>query len=79
MKRKLSVLADSLPSIGGASALAKKIGVSPQSVSNWLRRGRVPVRFCPIVERATKRAVLCEELRPDVDWAFLRGTKNKAA
>ncbi len=26
------------------------------------------------IERETNRAVTCEELRPDVDWAYLRGT-----
>jgi DNA-binding transcriptional regulator YdaS (Cro superfamily) len=27
------------------------------------------------IERESKRAVTCEELCPDVDWAVLRGTK----
>jgi DNA-binding transcriptional regulator YdaS (Cro superfamily) len=26
------------------------------------------------IERETKGKVRCEEMRPDVDWAFLRGT-----
>ncbi|MDH4566154.1 helix-turn-helix domain-containing protein [Pseudomonas sp. BN414] len=26
------------------------------------------------IERESNRAVTCEELRPDVDWAYLRGT-----
>ena len=26
------------------------------------------------IERASARAVTCEDLRPDVDWAYLRGT-----
>lgn len=30
--------------------------------------------LCINVERETAGAVRCEELRPDVDWAFLRGT-----
>jgi len=32
----------------------------------------------PAIERATKGAVRCEELRPDVDWAYLRGTAQPA-
>lgn len=63
---------------GGTSALAKDIGASPQQVSNWRTRG-VPVEFCPSIERATAGAVRCEDLRPDVDWEYLRGTKRKAA
>jgi DNA-binding transcriptional regulator YdaS (Cro superfamily) len=28
------------------------------------------------IERESKRAVTCEELRPDVDWAFIRATSS---
>ncbi|MDT4679101.1 transcriptional regulator, partial [Escherichia coli] len=28
---------------------------------------------CPAIEKATGGAVTCEELRPDIDWAYLRG------
>lgn len=30
------------------------------------------------IERESERAVKCEDLRPDVDWAYLRGTSNQA-
>jgi len=40
------------------------------SVSRW-KRERVPAEFCPDIEALTK--VRCEELRPDVNWAVLRG------
>ena len=26
------------------------------------------------IERESRSAILCEDLRPDVDWAYLRGT-----
>lgn len=29
------------------------------------------------IERESAGAVRCEDLRPDVDWAFLRGTAHK--
>lgn len=32
--------------------------------------------LCINIERETSGAVRCEELRPDVDWAFLRGTSK---
>lgn len=60
--------------LGTQSALAKAIGVAPQVVNNWRRRGNVPAEYCPSIERATGGQVRCEELRPDVDWAVLRGT-----
>jgi DNA-binding transcriptional regulator YdaS (Cro superfamily) len=68
---------------GGITKLASAIGVtSVQVVSNWRAEGRrVPAEHCPAIERATGGAVLCEELRPDVDWSVLRKkhTPAKAA
>lgn len=53
---------------GSATNLAKKVGVSVQSVCFW-RDGRrsVPINKCAAIERATNRAVTRKELRPD-DW-----------
>lgn len=31
-------------------------------------------RLCIDLERESVRRVLCEDLRPDVDWAFIRNT-----
>lgn len=28
--------------------------------------------LCIRIERESKRAIVCEDLRPDVDWAFIR-------
>jgi len=30
------------------------------------------------LERETNRAVTCEDLRPDVDWAYIRSSADKA-
>lgn len=30
------------------------------------------------IERETLGQVTCEEMRPDVDWAYVRGTKQQA-
>lgn len=60
--------------LGSQSALAKAIGVAPQVVHNWVVRGNVPAEWCPEIEKATGGAVRCEDLRADVDWAYLRGT-----
>jgi len=32
--------------------------------------------LCINIERETSGAVRCEDLRPDVDWAYLRGTSK---
>lgn len=62
---------------GSQSALAEKLGLVPQVVNNWIRRDSIPAERCIEIERATNGQVRCEDLRPDVDWAYLRGTNNQ--
>lgn len=59
---------------GSQSELSRAIGTDQQTVYNWLKRQNVPAERCPAIERATGGVVRCEDLRPDVDWAVLRGT-----
>ncbi|PAT31860.1 Cro/Cl family transcriptional regulator [Vandammella animalimorsus] len=60
---------------GGQSALARLLGIKPPTVNQWVKGTRaVPARFCPDIEAAT--GVPCEELRPDVNWAVLRGGRG---
>ena len=39
---------------------------------------RLGESLCINIERESSGAVTCEELRPDVDWAYLRRTKKAA-
>ena len=56
-------------------ALAQSLGVSQVMISQWKTGARrVPAEICPQIERATNGQVRCEDLRPDVDWAYLRAT-----
>jgi DNA-binding transcriptional regulator YdaS (Cro superfamily) len=55
--------------------VALAFGVSQVIISQWKTGARrVPADRCPAIERATNGAVRCEDLRPDVDWAYLRAT-----
>lgn len=65
--------------VGSQAELARKLGIKSQVVNNWARRGNVPAEYCPSIEKVTGRKVVCEELRPDVDWAFIRKTDCKGA
>lgn len=56
---------------GTVQAFAQAIGVAQSTPCMWKKRGKVPVVHCPDIEAAT--GVPCEELRPDVNWAVLRG------
>jgi DNA-binding transcriptional regulator YdaS (Cro superfamily) len=55
---------------GGLTKLASTIGCTKQTVWMWANRRRVPVKHCPKIEAAT--GVQCEDLRPDVNWAYVR-------
>jgi DNA-binding transcriptional regulator YdaS (Cro superfamily) len=60
---------------GGPSKLAVTLGVTPQAVCFW-RDGkrRFPAEQCMVIERISKGAWRCEQLRPDLDWAVLRNS-----
>lgn len=76
----MKTLNDALAIVGGPSRLARVLGVTVQAVCFW-RDGnrRLPAEHCPSIERATGGIVRCEDLRPDVDWAYLRNTPPEAA
>lgn len=59
--------------IGTMQILADHLGVTKGAVGQWKLNGRkIPAEHCPLIERLANRAVTCEDLRPDVDWAYLR-------
>ena len=59
--------------LGSQSALAAALGVTKAAVWQWKDPARqVPAEHCPVIERITHGEVRCEELRPDVDWGYLR-------
>ena len=74
---QINYIEKAIAAVGSLSALSGSIGQTPQAVANWRTRG-VPAEHCPSIERATAGAVRCEDLRPDVDWAYLRGTDCQA-
>lgn len=43
------------------------------------KRQKLGDGLCINIERESGRAVLCEDLRPDCDWAFLRGTPARCS
>lgn len=65
--------------VGSQKDLADAIGVSAKTVWAWINRKSIPAEHCPAIERATNGAVRCEDLRPDVDWAYLRNSTGKDA
>ncbi|SEQ21478.1 YdaS family helix-turn-helix protein [Giesbergeria anulus] len=55
--------------------LAKKSGIGDDYLYQVLtRRKPASLELCINLERESQRAITCEDLRPDIDWAYLRGT-----
>ena len=64
---------------GAVNQLSVATGLNPVLISQWKTGARrVPAEHCPDIERATDGQVRCEDLRPDVDWAYLRATNCPA-
>lgn len=63
---------------GGPAKVAALLEVTTQAVCFWRdgKRG-LPAEHCPTIERATGGQVSCEDLRPDVDWGYLRNTAKR--
>lgn len=58
---------------GSQQKTAGVLGVTVGAVNHVVAgRRKVPARWCPIIERETCRRFLCEKLRPDIDWTYLR-------
>lgn len=47
---------------GGRAVLMQTLGLSKQSMSDWLRCGHVPIKHCPAVARLT--GIELERLNP---------------
>ena len=69
--------------LGGRDAMAKLLGLQDaRSLWPYFARRRFLPEYCLIVERETRakgRAVLCEELRPDMEWSIVRNQPAAAA
>ena len=52
--------------LGSQKALAEALEISPQAITKWIQRGRVPAERVIEIERATGGAVSRQVLRPDL-------------
>lgn len=60
------------------AALARSLGVTPGAVNQWVSgMTTLTAERCIQIEKATAGQVRCEDLRPDVDWAYIRGTSSE--
>ncbi|MEI7216245.1 helix-turn-helix domain-containing protein [Pectobacterium carotovorum] len=75
MSKESPALKDACLDIGGQASMARLLGVSAPTINQWVNGVRpIPAERCLEIEKITQGKVTCEELRPDVDWAYLRST-----
>lgn len=60
---------------GSKSALARILDITPWALSKW-NSNRIPEDRCIPIEKFTKGKVRAEQLRPDINWAYVRSTQN---
>jgi len=58
---------------------ANALGVTQGMVGFWLKGKPPTVERCIQIEKLTAGQVRCEDLRPDIDWQYLRCSGKKAA
>lgn len=66
-----------IQALGGSTSVGRALGIAPQAVSQWMRDSRA-VPFDKVVDliRLGKEqgvVVVPEQLRPDIEWALLKG------
>jgi DNA-binding transcriptional regulator YdaS (Cro superfamily) len=62
------------------AAFAKRSGTTIGYLRKVISTGqKLGEALCINLERESARRVLCEDIRPDVDWAYLRNTPAEAA
>lgn len=62
-----------------AASLADRLEVTPATVSYWVSGNRRPdIANCKRIEFATGGKVRCEDLRPELNWEFIRNSRDAA-
>ena len=75
----MTIITKAVELLGGPSAAARTLAVSPQAISFWVNGKRTPsVETCIAIERETGGAVTVEQLRPEIDWSVIRAPRAAA-
>lgn len=78
MNTRNELFAKACAAVGSQADMARLLGVSPAMVNQMVEGVRpVPAKHCPSIERATNGEFPCEQLCPDVDWAYIRRSSHR--
>lgn len=77
--QKLKIYLNGMPPPQQA-AFAQRCGTTIGYLRKAISTGQqIGEGICIAIERESGRQVLCEDVRPDVDWAYLRGSNVACA
>lgn len=69
-------LEQAIKMLGSTSALARGLGIKPWAVSKW-NKNRPPQERCLAIEELTAGKITAEQLRPDVNWEYVRNQEKE--
>lgn len=72
----MTALQRAIDIVGSGSELARRLGLTPWAVNKW-NPEQVPADRCLAIEQATEGRVKAEELRPDINWQYIRQNQIK--
>lgn len=69
----MNQISEAIQGAGGPAKVARECSVSVQAVCFW-RDGKraLPAEHCITLEKMNEGRIRCEQMLPDVDWAYLR-------
>lgn len=70
----MNSIPEAIEQLGGLTKAGRALGVSKAVVNQWRLRNRVPVPYCPEIEKLT--GVPCKDLNDSLDWELLRRRKK---
>ncbi|HCV3140837.1 TPA: helix-turn-helix domain-containing protein [Acinetobacter baumannii] len=75
MSTPKEALTKAIQIVGSKSALARELKITPWALSKW-NFEKIPEARCLPIEKITDGKVTAEELRPDINWMYIRALKN---
>lgn len=63
---KVEIIKQACAIVGSQAELARRVGVRPQMITNWMDGKRVTAERAVAIEKATGGKVTRQELRPDL-------------
>ncbi|AKI27996.1 transcriptional regulator [Moraxella catarrhalis] len=67
----MTALDKAIAILGNRSTLARSLGITPWALSKW-DKNNPPRDRCLAIEQATGGKVKAEDLRPDINWEYVR-------